>query len=488
MEKKIIACNKNMRVEDLYDKSFPLHKSIHIDELEGVDISLMMPRLAMRDCNRLMVSLILGRNIGLCLEAGASADGITEAIPFVTPLVWNALVNMDKWETQKQNLETMLMYPIDCNMRGICGFNLLHYYIVEAMCRGEEGMKKLEWWIGHPMVDVNAAVLDVADTSIKVLHPSQWIEKLSHRFTEENRNRVVCILVEKGMSIAYLSEEIRSNIDPRIGQRRRIVKWDGAAGEDMDNNSLLAARGRHYAEKECREMPTPEMNRLVEVPPRHCLEYRSFAFHASYLDVILKTHRLPFTGEEIDREALQEWVQITDIGREEFPLDDPNDFCLRKYADTEQIAMEQIHDWLVLFFPYTRWSDLYGLSDQFYAYLHSEMNRGDFCFPSFHTAQKRVEGNAKNVFLRACYEAVKEGFLFSNRIEELVSRIRLFRGINDYDFHKIESLRAISDVERYSSPMRMFQEESEYSLFQIFYMLRRMSRFLAQIDHSSISS
>jgi len=481
-----------MRVEDLYDKSFPLHKSIHIDELEGIEIGLMMPRVAMRDCNRLMVSLILDRNIRTCLEAGASADGITEAVPFVTPLVWNALVNMDKWEVQKNNMETMLMYPIDCNMRGMCGFNLLHYYIVEGMCRGEEGIKKLSWWIGHPMVDVNAAILHVTKTTIEILHPSQWIEKLSDRFTKDNRNRVVSVLVEKGMSIAYLSEDVRSNIDPTIGQRRRIVRWDGA----LDKEALLAARTRHYAEMGCREMPTPEMNRLVEVPPRHCLEYRSFAFHASYLDVILKTHRLPFTGEEIDQEKLQEWVQITDIGREEFSLDDPDDFCSRKYADAEQIAMEQIHDWLVLFFPYTRWSDLYGLSDRFYAYLHSEMNRGDFCFPSFHSTSTSTSTSnniqtirsAKNAFLRACYDAVREGFIFSNRIEELVSRIRLFRGINDHDFHNIESLRAISDVERYTSPMRAFQEESEYSLFQIFYMLRRMSRFLAQIDHSSISS
>jgi hypothetical protein len=476
-----------MRVEDLYDKSFPLHKSIHIDELEGIEIGLMMPRMAMRDCNRLMVSLILGRNIRVCLEAGASADGITEAVPFVTPLVWNALVNMDEWEVQKKNVETMLMYPIDCNMRGMCGFNLLHYYIVEGMCRGEEGVKKLVWWIGHPMVDVNAAILNVTETSIEILHPSQWIEKLSHRFKEDNRTRVVSVLVEKGMSIAYLSEEARSNIDPGIGQRRRIVRWDGA--EASDKETLLAARTRHYAEKGSREMPTPEMNHLIEVPPRHCLEYQMFAFHASYLDVILKTHRLPFSGEEIDREKLQEWVHITDIGREEYDLDDPDDLCQRKYVDAEQIAMEQIHDWLVLFFPYTRWSDLYGLSDRFYAYLHSEMNRGDFCFPSFHTKEGTVTNtSAKNIFMRACYEAVKEGFIFSNRIEELVSRIRLFRGINDHNFHNIESLRAISDVERYASPMHAFHEETEYSLFQIFYMLRRMSRFLAQIDHSSISS
>jgi len=474
-----------MRIEDLYAPDFPMHKAIDINGLEGVELGLfwkqVIPRRAMKDCSRLVVSLLLGRDIRVCLEAGAGVDGITEAIPFMTPLVWNALVNMDNWEFEKKNIETIMMYHLDSNQRGICGFNLLHFYMVECLCKGDS--HKLIWWIGHPMVDVNSAFLRIHDSKIEALHPSEWIESICSQFPEKNRELLISVLVERGMSVAYLSKVSRQQLDMEIGRRRRIERHDGNRNEDISIETIREARRIYYASRGLREMPTPEMNELVEVPLHHCLEHNGFAFHGSYLEMIFKTHRLPFTGEEIPKEKIKEWIAVTGGSREECLLEEVEDYCQRRYEYTDRgdLLIEMIHDWLLVFFPYTRWLHLRGLSDKMYAYLSSEMNRGDFIFAAF-CKEKNEEDTWKEFFVKASYDSIAEGFIFSNRIEELISRVELYKNIRDPEFHNIVSMRALMDSDRFyeiEPLMRSYLDEFDVTMFQVFYMLRKMSRFLS---------
>lgn len=472
-----------MKIDELYAADFPMHKAIDLKEIEGIELGRFwketIPRRAMMDCNRLVISILLKRDIGVCLGAGAGVDGITEVIPFMTPLIWNALVNMDDWEMEKKNIETMMMYHLDSNKRGTCGFNLLHLYVVECLCNGDSD--KLVWWIGHPMVDVNAAFLRIRNSRIEVLHPSEWIESISCRFPEKNRMQLLSTLVERGMSVAYLSAQSRGQLDMEIGRRRRIERYDGH--EEMEREKIRRKRRLYYASKHLRETPTPEMNDLVEVPIRHCLEHNGIAFHGSYLEMIFRTHRFPFTGEVISREKIQEWLNTTGLSREECLLEDAQDLSDRRYeyAERGDLLIEIIYDWILVFFPYTRWMHLVGQTDKMYAYLSSEMNRSDFIFAAF-CQEKESHITWKEYFLKASYDSIRDGFIFSNRVEELISRMELFTKINDPGFHNIVSMRALMDSEGYpkiESLMRAYLDEFDVTMFQVFYMLRKMSRFLA---------
>lgn len=532
-----------MRIQDLYQPGFSFSRGISLTSIEDLpetarELMNELPRCAMTNCSRLVISLLTGRtDLEPCLKGGE----IPDTVPFFTASVWNHLIYWNNWEQEKKNLRTMMRHPIDCNAIGMCGLNLYHMYIIRALYEWDENQRRLLWWIGHPMIDINAPLMDLRgrrSRHIRVLHPVEWILSLPEH---ENRDRLLVLLFSRGLSIAHAPKDLCASILPSAEHllalrrrkdyiptenerhllRRLCRQWSPSSLGDADRiehriqhrgdmDLFRLSRQFEYPE-DAHLTPTPQMNDLLEIPPSHCLSYQNFYFHGGYMDMILKTHIFPFTGNPIESEIIDAWLDLFDkepdrFMREELVLSeiikDYPEYLSREtylYPDPFSMGIHKIHDWMIGIYPYTRILMLVKKDERVLHYLCREMARGVARFSAFRAlsvAMRRVEEEEEedkgmidwgDRFLWAAYESIMEhGFAFSNRMEELLSRLEMFRVVRNLLIPKVFHILypTFHDFQDSANPpllevLRVFQEEHDAALYHTFLLLRQLSEFFS---------
>jgi hypothetical protein len=435
-------------------------------------------------------------------------NGITDlGMPFFSPLLWNALIHMNDWDLERSHLEMMMRFPLDCNYIGMCGFNLMHLYIIEALF-DPESIKKLEWWINFPMVDVNTFFLNIHEKRnqrVEIQHPLSLIFSLVARY-DFCPDRVIHLLIARGISIYNhpLTLPLIHDIPESSPLFSRLCKqWDN----DMTFSFNLEKihQKRKSDAMRFHVLPSPSMNEWHEIPSSHSLSFASngntFIFHASYMDTIKKTHIFPFTREYIDMSQIDEWLEQMTMDwfpREEFVTKDMMD-RYPTYANTsphtfspDQYAIQYLYDWISSFYPYSRIMLLLEFSwknDYLFEYMCREMSRGAFMFPAFRGISRKENQSWKDLFFWAAYDSLEEGYIFSNRLEELISRLELFLFFQKYlngPFHLLfSSQRSFQESPEYKKHMDRIQlcrDEYDYSFYQIYHFMKQIS-MLFNIDN-----
>lgn len=484
-----------MRLCEIYSDDFaplcPLNL-IGIPDLDmSPDILSLLPPNAFHGCNRLILSLILRKDIRKDLDAGCSADGTTDRCPFLTPLVWNAILNHDDWETERRNIEIMLDYPIDCNKIGLCGFNLYHFYIIGS--KFTHDMRRLMWWTQHPMIDLDVVFVNIS------------IRRLMYPL-DMSPPSIIPFLVSMGVSLSE-THEPQSSCDNDIYElRRRLIHWDCRSLDELREkmrycssllvNEVYDERGRSYDENNICVTATPQMNDLCSIPTSQILYFDSacgvrFAFHCAYLSVITQNHHFPFTQEPISRAQVHEWMrQIRESGqfrREEYPLHELIASCplLTPQVQLAFRPMLILHNWLVHSFPYTRILLLEKKSIRVFQYLCREMSRGEYIFSSFSKAAALghiPDTDWKMEFFWRARSAIEDdGFLFCDRLEILIARLEILESLDKNEttpFHNRITSHSFSRCDR--RLIDLYRSEYGVSLYELYTFIRALSVFLSK--------
>lgn len=480
-----------MRLCEIYSDDFsplcPLNL-IGIPDLDmSPDILSLLPPNAFYGCNRLILSLILRGDIQKDLDAGCSADGITDRCPFLTPLVWNAILNIDDWDVERRNIEIMLDYPIDCNKIGLCGFNLYHFYIIQTMFTHD--MRRLMWWTQHPMIDLDVSFVNISTR--KIVHPLEMCPPPAASF-----------LVSMG--IALSEPYTHETYDDTHETQRRLIHWDCGSLDELQykirHRSLLCIdeiydkRLRTYNEQNICITMTPQMNDMCSIPESQVLYFDSacgvrFAFHCSYLSVITQNHHFPFTQEPVSRTQVHEWMhQIRYSGnyrREEHPLHE----LIASYplftpqARHEYRPLLILHNWLVHSFSYTRILILEKKPMRVFHYLCREMSRGEYVFSSFSkTLHTTPETDWKTEFFWRARSAIEDdGFLFCDRLEILIARLEILESLDKNEtipFHNRITSHSFHRCDR--RLIDLYRSEHGVSLYELYTFLRTLSIFLSK--------
>lgn len=379
-----------------------------------------LPLSALLNCNEIVFSLLKGKDIEDEIAKGVNANGVTEKSPFLSPLVWVALIYLSDWEKEKTMIRKLLLSKIDCNYVGLCGFNLFHFYLVQSLVV-ETGFQKLQWWVDKPMIDCNIFLLSLHDRPrVAIIHPAQLISNIVSQFPKytDRANKILAYLISRGMSCHYVDEEWKPPINNVYLQQRFQKQQQTVKKRDLKKKETY--------------LPSPQMNNLEKIPYDQHLCFSStkglcFRFHSSYMDPILKTHKFPFTMERIDKKVLEKWNRLFErqwIPREEFLFESPPFLNRDEYLPADLMFIHMLNQWISPLYPYSRIIMLstFPLTEKMYEYMCLRMRSCMFPLPPFH---KKCQTSWKNFFLWACYDCVHE-FLFANQIEELVSQLEIF--------------------------------------------------------------
>jgi len=525
-----------LELDVIYSNEFPIHRSI---DLTRLGVKIPVPEEALVRCSRLILSLLLRRNLRTCLERGIHTSGVTESLPFFSTLIWNALLYVGDWKTERENIDILLDYPVDCNYVGLCGFTLFHFYLLQALLF-EDGFDKLTWWANHAFVEINVPIIIRQKKEIceMVLHPIEWIfgiarEKQSGDCEMEPRlNRILDYILSRGALSVFVPsttlpslQDIMENKDNKYPfLRRRLFSLFGNDWPSRwtSKNSFLLDKIRTHRlsimNTNFLYMPSPLMNIIPESDPQHHLLFQSittgmtFCFHVGYMGVILKTRVFPFTGESISREVIHAWMQEMRKKdnfmwlSEDYSLEDlfQPDFSMYHqdnslYKDRGTMILQVLHDWISVFYPYTRIMTIASMPwerEKLMTYLCKEMNRGGYY--NFVSFQSKNRGNTETYecfFLRAAMNSMVDAFLFSNRIEDLLARINLYIAMEnkirpDVFHEKYRRLRDFIESEDYVffiPRIKLYQEEYDVTTLFIFYILRDLSSVLSSSSSLSLS-
>lgn len=452
--------------------SFSINRGVDLShsQFDKLDPSFL-PLSALSNCNEMVVSLLRGNNVQEEIARGVNANGVTEKSPFFSPLVWVALLYVSDWEQEKQILRNMLLSKIDCNYVGLCGFNLFHVYLVQSLV-SETGFQKLVWWVDKPMVDCNIFSLYVCDRPrITMFHPAQLVSHIVAQspLYKQRAEKVLSYLVSRGMSCHYLEEG-----------------W-----KPQPNNLYIAQRFQKQQAQTIKKqndeqyLPTPQMNNLEEIPSDQHLTFSSskgllFHFHGSYMDPILKTHKFPFTMEMIEKKKIETWTRHFEnqwVPREEFLMGSPPSLCHDEYMAGDKMLIHLLNQWVSPLYPYSRIIMLstFPLTEKMYEYMCLRMRSGMFHLKPFH---QKCQTTWKDFFLWACYDCVHE-FLFANQMEELVSQLEIFYSWTSpfpEEFPDVETFILMNSFQ--STMYRVFSEEFDYTMFQVYHLFKKMFLFM----------
>jgi hypothetical protein len=444
-------------------------------KFDMIDLSFL-PLSALLNCNEIVVSLLKGSDVQKDIDRGVNPNGVTEKSPFFPPLIWVGIVYMSDWEQEKQLIRRMLLSKIDCNYVGLCGFNLFHFYLVQSIV-AETGFQKLKWWVDKPMVDCNVFSLSLySRPNITMLHPAQLISKITKQSPEYKKraDNVVAYLISRGMSCDYLEEGFY------------IPEKNGHLAERHEKQLFNNETKKEEEEKQVCFLPTPQMNHLEDIPHDQHLSFSSskgllFRFHGSYMDPIIKTHRFPFTMEEIDPLTIEKWMGIfedTWIPREEFVRSCRElSLCQETYMEQEKMFVHLLNNWVAPIYPYSRIIMLstFQLTERICEYMCMRMRSGMFHLKPFH--QKCVS-SWKNFFLWACYDCIHE-FLFANQVEELVSQLEIFFSWKTPFLEEYPNVETFILMNSFQSTMyKVFSEEFDYTMCQVYFLFKKMFLFM----------
>jgi hypothetical protein len=457
--------------------SFPIHRGDDLSpsQLDDNNMNLsFLPLSALSNCNEIIVSLLRGKDI--LEEIEKSVNGVAEKSPFLSPLVWVALVYVSDWEQEKKIIRNMLLSKIDCNYVGLCGFNLFHVYLVQSLL-ADTGFQKLKWWADKPMVDCNIFSLSLHNRPhIVMLHPSQLVSKIvgqSHSL-KGRADRVLSYLVSRGMSCHYLDNDWKPLPDD-VSMKERFLKQKTHTTRNKKNSN------HQY-------LPTPQMNPLGDIPSDQHLLFTSstrltFRFHASFMESIIKTHRFPFTMETVTRKMLEKWDRVFEdqwVPREEFLIGSAPFLCHDEYMDADKMFIHLLNRWVAPIYPYSRiiMISSFPLTDRMYEYMCMRLRSSMFHLHPFH---KKCETTWKDFFFWACYDCVNE-FLFANQIEELVSQLEIFYSWTTpflEEFPDVETFILMNSFQ--STTYTVFSEEFDYTMFQVYHLFKKMLLFMKKV-------
>lgn len=445
---------------------------LHHFKLDRLQDTSFLPLSALSGCNRLILSLLTGNDIQADLDAGANPDGITDKTPFMSPLVWIGLIAPPDWEEEKAMIRKLLLSGVDCNYIGLCGFNLFHFYLVQALIR-PDGFHKLRWWADMPMVDTNTPSLCLSERPrVCFLHPTQLITRsTAHHASRQHARDIIIYLLSRGTSARHFNADlVPSTIsNPHLSERLAAQRHD-ATGTNSSNHHLI---------------PTPQMNDLADVPADQHLTFTSsnglvFRFHASYMDVIIRTQRFPFTMEPVPRETIAGWLRRFEekwVPREEFVRGTPFLSQDSTQHNDDHLFFHKLDQWLYPIYPYSRIVSLasHPLTERMFEYICLRMRAGVFHLRPFHKDRKTTW---KEFFMWACYDCVDE-FLFASQMEEVISQLEIFYSKGGRDF-----LRDYPDVESFFflnqddlNPYKIYAEEFDYTMPQVHAIFKRMFLF-----------
>ena len=457
--------------------TFPINRGVDLSSsrFDMFDLSFL-PLSALLNCNEMVVSLLKGHDIQDELEKGVNANGVTEKSPFLSPLVWVALINLSDWEKEKTMIRKMLLSKIDCNYVGLCGFNLFHVYVVEALLM-HSGFQKLVWWVDKPMVDCNVFSLCLQHRPhISLLHPVELITKIVAQFPDcgDRAQKVLCYLISRGMSCHYLPQGWKPQPNNLFMQERFQQQQTVTTPYDE----------QHFNTKQ-EYLPTPQMNKLQDIPPEQHLLFVSskdlhFYFHASYMDPIFKTHKFPFTMEPVEKDLLERWNKLFEkkwIPREEFLMESPPFLCHDEFMNADKMFFHLLNQWISPLYPYSRMIMLstFPLNEKMYEYLCLRMRSSMFHLSPFH---EKCTTSWKNFFLWACYDCVHE-FLFANQMEELISQLEIFYSWTTPFLEEFPNVDTFILMNSFHSTMyQVFSEEFDFTMCQVYHLFKKMSFFM----------
>lgn len=489
----------------------------HSFDLSGQELEQykFLPPESFLNCNPVIVCQLWNENtkdrIYQVLEKGADANGITEkGCSFFSPLVWNALLNVGNWDSERTIALLLLSFPNDVNFVSLCGINLLHFYLLQSVLFPQY-FYKLEWWVRFPMVDVNVPVLLYSgkkNKTLTILHPLEWLDRLitEHKTPLHLKRKIQNLLLARGASSMYGNTDYLP-LDPMDWKNRHLNErlyhqWDVKQRTQLrykiryrfNLDFKMYEQIQRLLYQECGISPTVTINMtpLESVPSRHCLEFvstasgRVFGFHPSYLESILKTHIFPFTGEPVPRNQIRQYLvqcQKQWFPREEFVLED----VVLNYPATlnhetvlrhprKDIGIQRLYEWVSCFFPYSRIMNLFKRPDNLFRFLFKQMNRGDFIFEAFQ--KETPENNWLEAFFWASCDSLKETFFFSNRLEELIGLIEIHDLLSKKQpFHqKYPYARYFIESSESDLPiLKLYQDEYEVSFLQLYYRLKNLS-------------
>lgn len=451
----------------------PQCPAFSINRTDTIDLSFL-PTSALLDCDGLILSLLKRKDIQEDIDQGVSPNGVSDRSPFLTPLVWIGLIYLMDWGQEKKLLRKMLLSKIDCNYIGLCGFNLFHFYLVQAILM-DEGFEKLKWWVDKPMVDCNVFCLSLHERPVVTMsHPIQLVSKIIKQYPEHKKRgeNVLLYIISRGASCQYLDEE-----------------WAHLPILETNNTHMMERKmkqqtKRQWVRENEKHLPTPQMNDLQNIPQDQHLLYPShgilFRFHGSYMDPIIKTHLFPFTMEKIDPIIIEKWVcQFEDkwVPREEFLIGSPPFLCQDTHPNQDKLFINLLNNWVSPIYPYTRIIMLstFPLTEKMYEYMCIKMRSGVFHLHPFH--QKRTT-SWKNFFLWSCYDSVQE-FLFANQIEELVSQLEIFYSWTTpflEEHPNVETFILLNSLG--SNVYKIYSEEFDCSMYQVYHIFRKMFLFM----------
>lgn len=422
------------------------------------EITSYLPLKALLDCNRIVMSL---------LEGG---DGNIEKSPFMSPLVWAALLFLSDWKKEKKAIQKMMLSPMDCNYTGLCGFNLFHFYLVQSLIT-DEGFEKLVWWTDKPMVDCNASTLSLHDRpDIVLLHPAQLVSRIAPKIKDKKRiDKVLSYLVSRGMSCHYLD----------LGWTHLETTPNKHLSERIEKQ-----QGRRQGRSSGHFLPTPQMNDLKSIPYNQHLCYKSgtglaFRFHGSFMDTIMKTHKFPFTMETIPQSTIQGWLSIFEkkwVPREEFVSTTPF-LCHDVFMGGDKLFIHLLNSWIYPIYPYSRIIMLstFPLTEKMYEYMCMKLKTNVFQLPPFHETRTTCW---KNFFLWACYDCIHE-FFFANQMEEIVSQLEIFYSLRTSfleEYPNVETFILLNNHEM--SAYKIYSHEFDYTMCQVYHIFKKMSIFV----------
>lgn len=460
-----------------------------IDLQYRLSMSSFLPLSAlMHYNNRLILSILMGKD-DIQDELG---NGIVEKPPFLSPLVWvGLLMGGGDWEREKRLLRQILRSRIDCNYIGMCGFNLFHLYLVRSLLVGD-CFHKLQWWVNMPMVDCNTHSLFLQDRPLlSILHPAELISKIATLYPKNKKHveQTILFLLSRGMSYHPLAKEwvYLTELNPK------------------DNYFLTERKSKHTARRRQSQLfqgqnclPTPLMNDLVQIPYRQHLTYQSscrggmrFRFHCSYMDMIVKTHRLPFTQEPIPDHILEEWLRLLEkewMPREEFTSPQYS-LCQDTFMDKDKLFIHLLNNWMIPIYPYSRIVLLatFPLTERTFEYMCLKMRSGVFQLRPFHET-KDATATWKQFFLWACYDCIHE-FLFANQVEEIVSQLEIFYSLTIPFLQEYPNLETFLILNHHPvNQYRLYAREFDYTMSQVYGIFKRLSAFIKLPDRNKEKS
>lgn len=498
-------------------EEYAINHAFDLSPLKSDSKFSYLPSVCFQDVNPVSLA-ILGSNLSLLqkvLEKGSDANGITEkGTPFFSPLLLNAILNISDWEKEKLIIITLMKYPIDPNFLPLIGLNLFHFYLLETILYPQYSYK-LEWWTKFPMVDVNAPLLLYAgkfNRSIHVYHPVEWLTKLFQRQGKDEswKQNILCLLFARGCSCLYGGSDFLP-INPldwenKFLQERLFHQWDVQSDHQLrfriqnrdsfDPSIHETIQKILFEESGISPTYTLNLNPLETVPINHCLDFKSpsgklFSFHASFLESMFKKHSYPFTGEDISKETIEQYLEETQkkwFPREEFQLsqiiqDFPQSLNQERILPQNRFvfALQKLADWISVFYPYTRVFQLEKRDENIFRFLFKEMNKGDFFFPAFAKIYPNITW--KEQFFWACHDSLSNTFIFSNRLEELIGLLEI-NDLFDTPFHqKFPFARFFIEADISEHPLiKLYQEEQELSFLQLYYSLKHLSFELERKD------